>query len=175
MNTYNIERYVSLQKELKMLKIYLKSEGLLCGKSKDYIRVSKAISRLAEKMGPAYLKVAESYHPVIYSRPNFKTNSKTNLNTNILKNTSPSAPFEQKLAVEKNSKTQINSLEVIKTNLPAVGKVLTNFKFYSSFSFICTVGICTIYFLMGSICFYYSFYFLFHFLFDLFFYLSFNL
>ena len=100
------------------------------------------------------------------------TNSQTDSNTNNLTNTGPSVRSEQKLAVEKNLKTQINSPKVIENNLPAVRKVVTNFNFYSSFSFICTVGICMIYFLIGSICFYYFFfYFYFYFLFPLLFYL----
>lgn len=105
MDTSHIEKYISLQEELKILKIYLKAEGLSCRKSKDYKHIHQAIFRLAKNMSPAYLKVAESYHP--------KNTSKNNSSTNIVKNTSPSVSYEQKLAEKIESKSQKNSPNVI--------------------------------------------------------------
>lgn len=87
-NSNNIEKLGLLEQELKILKNYLKAEGLSFRNSNEYKRINMAIYRLKKKMDPAYLEVAKSY-----ASPSIIPNL-----FHLFSNTIPGVPSEQKLA-----------------------------------------------------------------------------
>ena len=91
---FNLEKFLSLQEELKNLKIYLKAEGLSFRNSNDYKRINMAISRIKKKMDQASLEVAESY---IISK-NIQKSIPNNVQENIqesIPNNIPAVPKER--------------------------------------------------------------------------------